>query len=113
MNSAFDTNVVDTDYAKCDIQINDWNENHEFYVETNEVAILGLDFFKKFNATMNFSTNELKIKYNENEYSLNSIECNAEESTEEEDDEKRDVSVNSDIIIPANSETEIDIETVQ
>ena len=114
MNYAFDTNVVDTAYAKCDTQINDWNGNHEFYfVDTNETAILGLDFFKKFNATMNFSTNELKIKYNENEYSLNSIECNAEESTEEEDDEKRDVSVNSDIIIPANSETEIDIETVQ
>jgi hypothetical protein len=25
MNSAFDTNVVDTASAKCDIQINEWN----------------------------------------------------------------------------------------
>ena len=40
MNSAFDTYEVDTAYAKCDIQINDWNGNHEFwFVDTNETAI--------------------------------------------------------------------------
>ena len=44
---------------------------------------------------------------------MNTFECNAEESTEEVDNEKRDVMVSSDIIIPANSETIIDIETVQ
>ena len=67
----------------------------------------------KFPGTMNFSSNELKIKDNENEYSLNTIECNAEESTEEIDNEKRDVIVSNDIIIPANSDTIIDIETVE
>ena len=67
----------------------------------------------KFPGTMNFSSNELKIKDNENEYSLNTIECNAEESTEEVDNEKRDVIVSNDIIIPANSDTIIDIETVE
>ena len=114
MNYAFDTNVVDTAYAKCDTQINDWNGNHEFnFADTNGTAILGLDFFKKFNASMNFSSNELKIKDNENEYSLKTIECNAEESTEEVDDEKTDAIVSSDIIITATSEKIIDIEIVQ
>ena len=52
LNSAFDTEVHDTAYTKCTFSINGWKGIHEFsFVDINEDEILGLDFFKKFNAT--------------------------------------------------------------
>ena len=75
LNSAFDTEVLDTAYTNCDININGWKGVHEFsFVNVNEDAILGLDFFKKFNATFDFAGNTINIRENGRTVNINMID---------------------------------------
>ena len=72
LNSAFDTA-----YMNCTLSMNGWKGVNEFsFVDINEDAILGLDFFKKFNDTFK-KFNTINIRENGKEVNINMIDIAA------------------------------------
>ena len=75
LNSAFETEILDEAYTNCNINISGLKGVHEFsFVEVNEDAILGLDFFKKFNVTFDFADNSINIRENGRSVNINMID---------------------------------------
>ena len=78
--SAFHQTVEDCAVAKVKLRINNWIGEHEFVLaNTNEAAILGVDFFERYRATYDFENNAMIIKDENTLFHLNFI---AEENKE-------------------------------
>ena len=80
--AAFDANERECAIANLSLNINGWLGEHEFvFAEVNEDAILGLDFFRKYNAFFDFKTNKLGLIDNEKIFELNYVEESITAST--------------------------------
>ena len=71
---------------------------------------MGLDFFKKFNATFDFADNTINIRENGKEVNINMIDIKASDPDDEKLTES-DVKICDDIVIQPRSETIVYVET--
>lgn len=71
MKSALIAKTIECAVAKINFSIGEWNGVHEFiFADVAETAILGLDFWRKNEAKLDFEANEISIRDNTRRYTI-------------------------------------------
>ncbi|CAF1030452.1 unnamed protein product [Brachionus calyciflorus] len=103
--------ALNTEEVKCAVglvktKMNGWEGEHEFlFAKLSEPAILGIDFFKKFEANFDFTDMEIVIKDNNQKHKINMVNSSETiESFKVRLDEKIRIKANSENLIKITAE---------